>query len=443
MNVIRADTDQLRAVARQMRATADQITSGTDSMRQSMDALDATWSGQAHDRGMARWGEITPKYPPAVARLVHFANELEALAQRLDDAAAVFGGGGGGGSGGAGSDSGGGKTTDSWLDQAKKDKKTIRSAETKMDGIFDLMQGRKDEKPDPPDLQIYQTGENEFVVLLQGSDALQSGGMNPLFPNAFNSGMGNSTTFTAAIREKLAKLSREHPNAKVNLVGYSQGGIEAQNLARDQSFWRNSGLNIASISTYGTPNTYDGSGVAYNYDAPGDLVSNYATPLGGVAILYGLANPLTSPGTAMGVLYGVGVHTSAYYNDSSSETRQKMANDPIPWDKNNPNASKEWVLYDSADDGDHSIIEVGTAVVTTNLSQVTQVAVDTYNGATQTVGNVANATGEYIEETGEQIIDVAGNVIDGTLNAANDGLNVIKDAGSWAANSMIGLFNRR
>ena len=92
-SVVRADTDQLRAVARQMRATADQITSGTDGMRQSMDALDATWSGQAHDRGMARWGEITPKYPPAVERLVRFANELEALAQRLDDAAAVFGGG--------------------------------------------------------------------------------------------------------------------------------------------------------------------------------------------------------------------------------------------------------------------------------------------------------------------------------------------------------------
>ncbi|MEI7644715.1 MAG: CHAP domain-containing protein [Chloroflexales bacterium] len=93
--VIRADTDQLRTVARQMRATADQITSGSNGMNQSMQALDATWGGSAHDRGMARWAEITPKYPPAVERLEHFANELEALAQRLDDAAAVFGGGAG------------------------------------------------------------------------------------------------------------------------------------------------------------------------------------------------------------------------------------------------------------------------------------------------------------------------------------------------------------
>ena len=92
-SIIRADTDQLRAVARQMRTTADEITNGASAMHQAMGALDATWSGSARDRGIARWGEITPKYPPAVERLIHFANELEALAQRLDDAAAVFGGG--------------------------------------------------------------------------------------------------------------------------------------------------------------------------------------------------------------------------------------------------------------------------------------------------------------------------------------------------------------
>ncbi|NTW03752.1 MAG: WXG100 family type VII secretion target, partial [Oscillochloris sp.] len=93
--IIRADTDQLCAVARQMRTTADQITGGHDGMRQSMDSLDATWSGHARDRGMARWGEIAPKYRPSADGLVHLANELEALAQRLDDAAAVFGAGGG------------------------------------------------------------------------------------------------------------------------------------------------------------------------------------------------------------------------------------------------------------------------------------------------------------------------------------------------------------
>lgn len=92
-SVVRADTDQLRAVAHQMRTTADLITSGNATMRQSMDALDATWSCSARDRGIARWAEITPKYPPAVERLEHMANELEALAQRLDDAAAVFGDG--------------------------------------------------------------------------------------------------------------------------------------------------------------------------------------------------------------------------------------------------------------------------------------------------------------------------------------------------------------
>ena len=32
--IIRADTDQLRTVARQMRTTADHVTSGTEGMRQ-------------------------------------------------------------------------------------------------------------------------------------------------------------------------------------------------------------------------------------------------------------------------------------------------------------------------------------------------------------------------------------------------------------------------
>ncbi|NTV64471.1 MAG: WXG100 family type VII secretion target, partial [Oscillochloris sp.] len=67
-SVVRADTDQLRAVARQMRATADQITGGHDGMQQSMSSLDATWSGHARDRGMARWGEIAPKYRPSAVR---------------------------------------------------------------------------------------------------------------------------------------------------------------------------------------------------------------------------------------------------------------------------------------------------------------------------------------------------------------------------------------
>ncbi|NTW03750.1 MAG: WXG100 family type VII secretion target [Oscillochloris sp.] len=93
-SVVRADTDQLRAVARQMRATADQIMGGHDGMQQSMAALDATWSGHARDRGMARWAEIAPKYRPSTEGLVHLANGLESLAQRLDDAAAVFGAGG-------------------------------------------------------------------------------------------------------------------------------------------------------------------------------------------------------------------------------------------------------------------------------------------------------------------------------------------------------------
>ena len=405
-SIIRANTDQLRSVARQMRGAADQILADTGASAREMEALAETWSGSARDRGMARWAEIHPRYQPAAEQLNHFASELDGLAARLEEAARVFGDG----LGGTGSDSGGGKADNSWLDQAKKDhNSTIRPSETKMDGVFDLMQGRKNEKR--PDLQIYQVGENEFVVLLQGSDMNQVGGMNPLLPNAFISGTGFSTAFTETIRTKLLDLAKKHPNANINLVGYSQGGIETQNLARDQSFWNNSGLNIASISTYGTPNTFSSPKVAYNYDAPGDIVSNYGTTLGGVAILSGLSNPnpLVQMATAVGVYKGVGVHTSDYFNDSPSKTRQLMAKDAAPWIKNNSNASREWVLYDSADDGDHSYQEVGKAVIANTMTKVGESAVNTYNAATKTVAQVADATGKAannaVKEGGKLIGD--------------------------------------
>lgn len=91
--VIRADTDQLRTVARQMREIADLILSSTGAVAREMDSFAATWSGSARERGMARWAEIQPRYQPDAERLSHLARELDALADRLEDAARVFGDG--------------------------------------------------------------------------------------------------------------------------------------------------------------------------------------------------------------------------------------------------------------------------------------------------------------------------------------------------------------
>ncbi len=93
-SIIRANTDQLRSVARQMRGAADQILADTGASAREMEVLAETWSGSARDRGMARWAEIHPRYQPAAEQLNHFASELDGLAARLEEAARVFGDGG-------------------------------------------------------------------------------------------------------------------------------------------------------------------------------------------------------------------------------------------------------------------------------------------------------------------------------------------------------------
>jgi hypothetical protein len=94
-----------------------------------------------------------------------------------------------------------------------------------------------------------------------------------------------------------------------------------------------------------------------------------------------------------------------------------MANDTVPWTKNNPNASSEWVLYDSADDGDPAPLvdtwKTGEAAVTKTVSDSTQAVVNTYNAATKTVGDAVNTAGDFVKDTGEKMADTAGDVVDG------------------------------
>ncbi|PDW01816.1 WXG100 family type VII secretion target [Candidatus Viridilinea mediisalina] len=92
-SIIRADTDQMRNVARQMRNVAEQVTNGSSTMHQSMNTLDAVWSGQARDRGMQAWSQIVVKHNPIAEELIRMAHGLEDLAQRLDEIFATFGGG--------------------------------------------------------------------------------------------------------------------------------------------------------------------------------------------------------------------------------------------------------------------------------------------------------------------------------------------------------------
>ncbi|MEI8306452.1 MAG: WXG100 family type VII secretion target [Chloroflexales bacterium] len=317
-SIIRANTDQLRSVARQMRGAADQILADTGASAREMEALAETWSGSARNRGMARWAEIHPRYQPAAEQLNHFASELDGLAARLEEAARVFGDG----------------SLVPW--DANGD---AVDAPQDMAALFDQLDP---EKSGGNEIQIYQVGPNQFAVLLEGSDDA-SGGMNSLTQDAFPAGMGQDTEYAQKVRSMLTDLAKKYPGANIDMVGYSQGGIIAQSVASNDQFFRDTGLNLNTISTYGTPRPLehiDPSKYYQDFDAPFDIVSSASPRITPESILTTTLFRIVPIATVVG---GVIMHTNGYKQDWSP-TRQAMRKTPPPFN------TKKWVRVDKYDD---------------------------------------------------------------------------------------------
>ncbi len=399
-NIIRADTDQLRAVARQMRATADQITNGTNGMHQSMDALDATWSGQARDRGMARWAEMTPKYPPAVKRLEHFANELEALAQRLDDAAAVFGDGN--------------ATSPGVTVPGTNGTQTEPEAPSKSDGAPKNMFEMFKKIRGAPEIKVIQVGENEFAVTIDGTQADGVWGGNGWI-NAVGSNFGFNTSYADHVRQALASLP---PGAQVHMFGYSQGGIIAQNLAREDSLFSQHNLKLCSVTTFGTPRPFSGyeQGVKYKeFDAPGDVVSS----LGPIISVTPESNLiLQSPESKTVELLFNSAHTvmndtHGSYEKENSAIAGEMKGSDLPFAKTPPDQWEPYkkdglvVTYDMSNET-VTLGEIGDGLkenVSNTLTSAGEVLVDGYNHTTGAIQSGVEGTVAVIEDVGEKIED--------------------------------------
>ncbi|MBP1467294.1 WXG100 family type VII secretion target [Candidatus Chloroploca sp. M-50] len=266
--IIRADTDQLRAVANQMRTTAEQISTGTGSMQQSMEMLDMVWSGKARDRGMEAWTRIVARYNPEVNTLLHLAKELEALAQRMDEAAAVFGDSGSGIGGG---------------EKVSRDEKVSTAQELPTDApknMFDMYKKIRGE----PEIKIFRIGDNEFVITLEGTQSDGTLGGAGIFGgagwgNAIAAQQGKDTAYSHLLEKALRSLP---DGADVHLFGYSQGGIVAQNLAYKQDFLSHHDINLKSISTFGTPEPIYGEveGITYkHFDSSDDLIGKIGKPI--------------------------------------------------------------------------------------------------------------------------------------------------------------------
>ncbi|WP_129671621.1 WXG100 family type VII secretion target [Candidatus Chloroploca sp. Khr17] len=376
--IIRADTDQLRAVANQMRTTAEQISTGTGSMQQSMEMLDMVWSGKARDRGMEAWARIVARYNPEVNTLLHLAKELEALAQRMDEAAAVFGDSGSGSGGGTAGGIGEGQEKP-WYE----DKPKLEQPPQNMGEIFDLL---GPDKNNGNEIQIYQVGPNEFAVLLQGSDQSRTG-INSLWTDAPEAGFGGDTEYARKVREMLQELGEKHPGAAVNLFGYSLGGIVAQQVASNTSFFNQNGLNLKTVSTYGAPkiDTVPEGKTYADFDAPGDIVSGLPVSVTPESVLTTVAFGL-KPGETLAV--GGAMHMTGYQHDFMP-TRQDMNNTTPPFN------ADTWVLVDSYNDA----TDYG-AQADENIGDIVQ---DTGKSIGETIKDTGQKIGDQAEKIGQEV----------------------------------------
>jgi hypothetical protein len=352
---------------------------------------------------MARWAEIAPRYQPDAERLIHLANELEALAQRLDDAAAVFGDGlinagslwAHGVQSAPGADnSDSARETPPWNMDPK-----VKPAPSNMAELFDYLEPKKN---NGNEIQIYQVGSNEFAVLLQGSD-FSLGGINSLGKDAIPAGLGMDTPYERKVREMLQDLAKNHPGAQIHFAGYSLGGIVAQHVASDDAFFAESGLQLQKVSWYGAPNlgSVPEDKIHKIFNVPGDIVSGLPLSPTPEAALTTTAF-LFQPGPTLAT--GVYLHMQGYQNDWSP-VRQKMSCEGVSFD------SVEWKLVNFYNDGsDPPSMETVQTHIVTSLSSGVQKTIETYNAATDLARDIARETGDFVggvaRETGEYIGDV-------------------------------------
>jgi hypothetical protein len=334
---------------------------------------------------MARWAEIAPRYQPDAERLIHLANELEALAQRLDDAAAVFGDG----------------LTGAPMNKAPwYEHPDATTAPTNMAELFDHLDPWK-ENDEGYEIQIYQVGPNEFAVLLQGSDG-SFGGINSLINDALPAGLGEDTEYARKVRKMLEDLGRNYPGAQIHFAGYSLGGIVAQQVASNQEFFAKNGLQLKTVSTYGAPKVGNVSQkhMYADFDAPLDIVSGLPLSRTPEAVLTTTAFLLAPLETSA---VGVFSHLNGYQRDWSP-TRQAMIDRKVPF------KATQWLLVDYYDDKSDSAIQDVKTTVTATLSSTAQKTIETYNAATDLARDIARETGDFVggvaRETGEYIGDV-------------------------------------
>lgn len=225
-----ADIDELRQLAKTVSQSADRIESVIGSVNNQISS--AAWTGPDANRYRSQWqGDSSAKLRNVVSALRDASTALDRNATEQQNASAA------GGGATAGSSGGGGHHTDS-----------SKSAPTSTAGLYDRLRqvtasgdGLYIEKVKDP-----QTGQVRAMVYLGGTTSNQSN--QPFSGNV--SDIATEMPKPEQVAQINAALKNLPSNTPIMLVGYSQGGMDAQLLAQDSKALDG---HVAAVVTYGSP----------------------------------------------------------------------------------------------------------------------------------------------------------------------------------------------
>jgi|UPI00036B1F0F uncharacterized protein YukE len=244
---IGADVEQLRSLAKQFAQSADRLEQGSSGLSRVI-ANAAYWRGNDANQFRTQWrSQSTPSITAAVKTLRTAADALVHNADEQDQASAA-------GGGTASPDTGNPDPSYSVLRKAP-------------DGLSDMWNEVKGMPNDSGGYRIQKiVGADDQVryIVYIGGDAAQ--GDNAWYKSDRAAINGKVDKFM------LSELERLIPHdAEVMMVGYSQGGMDAQNIAA------NSQLNITNIVTFGSPARKDLDVPSINLIADGDRIAAMPT----------------------------------------------------------------------------------------------------------------------------------------------------------------------
>ncbi|PDW01820.1 WXG100 family type VII secretion target [Candidatus Viridilinea mediisalina] len=416
---LRVDTDQMRATIQQFRQSNQMIEDQLAQARQAMSAMQQSqWSGRHRTAAEGAWFAVNSQFAPTQATILDMAQRLQRTADAYEEAARVFGEEGVSGVGNSvvSDQSGANSGADADATQHKIDAEDVISLpDDAPKNMFDMYEKFKEE----PAIKIFQVGENEYAITINGTDHL---GVDNGWDSAIVSGLGGNTRYMAL----LAAAIRSLPNgSSVHLFGYSQGGIAAQNLASNQSMIGGKNIKINSVTTFGSPPPVHGKadGVEYNaFRVPGDVITKASLP--GVC-------PNGESILTMNLydLYKTVLHDAhGSYGDKDS-TVAKILKDSdgegkLPFDPD------RWDRVDNGEFDAKSYMDVANEIkgaVMEGLSETVQSAVETYNNITEGAQDFANTAIDKSNQMLDSTKDNIKSVIDKGSDFANDAGAMLND----------------